>query len=221
MNPSPVLVLNAGSSTLKAALLPSPTTERLWQGQQSWSDHNAAGHNPPDPQALAAGLEAWLPAALDPWQGQLELVAHRLVHGGSRFSEPLTLDAAAREELAAVSDLAPLHNGTALAVIDWIETWLQTWQPGLRQWACFDTAFHSTLPASASTYALPAAWRAKGLRRYGFHGLNHQHVAETVAAILHDEGRSEQELAQLRLISAHLGAGCSLCAVQGGGRSIA
>jgi acetate kinase len=157
---------------------------------------------------------------LAPWRGSLSLVAHRVVHGGERFSRACRIDADVRHGIAAVSELAPLHNGVALAVIDWVETWLGSWQPGLSQWACFDTAFHSTLPAEQHTYALPAAWRSQGLRRFGFHGLNHQHVAETVSQLLGEEGQDPGQLQQLRLISAHLGAGCSLCAISQG-RSVA
>jgi acetate kinase len=107
--------------------------------------------------------------------------------------------------------LAPLHNGPALLVMRWLR---RRW-PDLPQWACFDTAFHATLPPAAHTYAVPAAWRRQGLRRFGFHGLNHQHVSQVVT-----RGQAERPAtAPLRLISAHLGAGCSLCAIRGG-RSI-
>ncbi|MEB3321259.1 MAG: acetate kinase [Synechococcaceae cyanobacterium] len=108
--------------------------------------------------------------------------------------------------------LAPLHNGPALQVM----RWLAGRRPELPQWACFDTAFHATLPPGARTYAVPAAWRRQGLRRYGFHGLNHQHVSEEVSRRF----PAPADGAPLRLVSAHLGAGCSLCAVRGG-RSLA
>jgi acetate kinase len=124
------------------------------------------------------------------------------VHGGSRFTAPTALDAEVRTALAQLVPLAPLHNGPALEVIRWLADRAQT--APLPQWACFDTGFHATLAEPAYTYAIPADWRQQGLRRYGFHGLNHQHVAETVAS-------TEPELR--RLISCHLGAGCSLCAV--------
>ena len=94
--------------------------------------------------------------------------------------------------------------------------WLSRWKPELEQWACFDTAFHGTLQPEARTYAVPARWRAEGLRRFGFHGLNHQHVAASVAQLQPDAAHRDG----LRLISCHLGAGCSLCAIRGG-RSIA
>jgi len=104
-------------------------------------------------------------------------------------------------QLEALNPLAPLHNPPALEAI----RWLQALRPALPQWACFDTAFHHNLPPEARTYALPAAWRQGGIRRFGFLWLNHQHVAEAAPCG--------------RLISAHLGAGCSLAAVQNG-RSI-
>jgi len=123
------------------------------------------------------------------------------VHGGERFIDPTRVDAAVLQQLEALNPLAPLHNPPALEAI----RWLQALRPALPQWDCFDTAFHHSLPPEARTYALPAAWRQGGIRRFGFHGLNHQHVAEAAPCG--------------RLISAHLGAGCSLAAVQNG-RSI-
>ena len=218
-----VLVLNAGSSSIKAAVLAvasDGTCNRLWQDQHAWTMPSADGNNPELMAAVNRCLSGWLPAVLDPWQGSLTLVAHRVVHGGERFSQACHIDAEVRRGIAAVSALAPLHNGVALAVIDWMETWLAPWHPGLPQWACFDTAFHSTLPVEQHTYALPAPWRQQGLRRYGFHGLNHQHVAETVSQLLGEEGQDPSQLQDLRLISAHLGAGCSLCAISQG-RSVA
>ena len=220
-----VLVLNAGSSSIKAAVLEvgvNGNCARLWQDQHPWTMPAAAasGGGPELTTAVERCLAGWLPAVLAPWQGNLTLVAHRVVHGGERFSRACHIDADVRRGIAAVSALAPLHNGVALAVIDWLATWLATWQPDLHQWACFDTAFHSTLPAEQHTYALPAAWRQQGLRRYGFHGLNHQHVAETATQLLAEEGMESGPLPELRLISAHLGAGCSLCAISQG-RSVA
>jgi acetate kinase len=195
---APVLVLNAGSSSLKARLL-AANGDCLWQGQTGWQ---AAG----DPAAVAAAVEAvlagWLLPAVEPWLADLALVGHRLVHGGTAFTAPTALSGPVLAQLETLVPLAPLHLPPALAVI----RWLSGRRPDLGQWACFDTAFHATLPPEAHTYGLPAAWRQRGLRRYGFHGLNHQHVSETVV--------------RPRLISCHLGAGCSLCAIAAG-RSIA
>jgi acetate kinase len=195
MDPRPALVLNAGSSSVKAALLATDGT-RLWRGQQP--GRPTANANPDAVVAwLAEPLESEPPA----------LVGHRVVHGGEQFTGPTRLSPAVRAELAELVPLAPLHNGPALRLI---EALAQRW-PQLPQWACFDTAFHATLPAESRTYALPARWRQAGLRRFGFHGLNHEHVAERVA---HSNPGAK------RLISCHLGAGCSLCAIRDG-RSIA
>ena len=201
----PALVLNAGSSSVKAALL-AADGQRLWADQRPWS-----------PQDDGAGrlLEGWLPEALAPWLSGpaseagpgLALAGHRVVHGGECFTAPTRLTPQVLAALEALVPLAPLHNAPALRLM----RALAAWRPELEQWACFDTAFHATLPPQARTYAVPLSWRQAGLRRFGFHGLNHQHVAETVA-------RSHPGVR--RLISCHLGAGCSLCAIAEG-RSIA
>jgi acetate kinase len=194
-----VLVVNAGSSSIKLALC-DRQGRRLWQEQRGWGvTASRAGDAVIELQDL---LRRWLQPLLARANPSPELVIHRLVHGGSRFTAPAALDAEVLRSLAELVPLAPLHNGPALEVIRWLEDQGET--RGLAQWACFDTGFHATLAEPAYTYAIPAAWRQQGLRRYGFHGLNHQHVAETVAA-------TEPEVR--RLISCHLGAGCSLCAV--------
>jgi acetate kinase len=190
-----VLVFNVGSSGLKACLIDQQGT-RLWRDQYDW----APGTGDP-----AAALEGWLPQALSPWLERIALVGHRVVHGGERFTAPAPITPELTAELQALVPLAPLHNAAALAVI----RWFCSWRPALAQWACFDTSFHSTLDAAAYTYAIPESWRAAGLRRFGFHGLNHQHVSEVVMA---QSGRP----ASLRLISCHLGAGCSLAAIRDG-----
>jgi acetate kinase len=183
-----VLVLNVGSSSLKAAVLEATAhkAEHLWQ----------SGTRREGP--LKRQLSQWLSPQLQPWWPRLKAAGHRVVHGGERFTAPTPLNTQVRQELEAISALAPLHNPVALEAI----TWLTQAQPQLPQWACFDTSFHASLPVEASTYALPAEWRAAGCRRYGFHGLNHQHVAEAVPCE--------------RLISAHLGAGCSIAAIRDG-----
>jgi acetate kinase len=198
MDRRPALVLNAGSATVKAALLAADGTE-LWREQRPWS-----------PSSAEALLDSWLPSALAPWLGAtggLALAGHRVVHGGERFTAPTRLTAEVLTALEALVPLAPLHNGPALRLM----RALTRWRPDLPQWACFDTAFHATLPLEARTYAIPAPWREAGLRRFGFHGLNHQHVAETVA---------RRDPDARRLISCHLGGGCSLCAIRDG-RSLA
>jgi acetate kinase len=191
---APVLVVNAGSSSIKLALCDRDGGRRLWQEQRTWGVPEGG-----EGQPLEALLDQWLAPLLSQAEPPPSLVVHRLVHGGSRFTAPTLLTEEVCAALADLVPLAPLHNGPALAVIRWLAD-----RPGLEQWACFDTAFHATLPEEAFTYAIPQAWRQQGLRRFGFHGLNHQHVGETAARSLKPP---------LRLISCHLGAGCSLCAI--------
>ena len=185
-----VLVLNAGSASLKAALI-GPSGQRLWHGQRSWEPSSGASQ--------ADGLHPWLEEGLGPRATNLQLVVHRIVHGGERFTAPTQLDPSSIAALEAITPLAPLHNGPALALVHAMGSSLT---PAVQQWACFDTAFHHTLPVEARTYALPASWRQQGLRRFGFHGLSHQHISEVVRVP--------------RLISCHLGGGASLCAIRDG-----
>ena len=137
-----ILVLNLGSSSLKAAVFDASGTELLWSASHSG----------------LSDLEAWLEPALAPWWNQLSRAGHRVVHGGERFPAPTPITASTLPELEALSPLAPLHNPPALAVI----RWLQQQRPNLPQWACFDTAFHATLPEAAYSYAIPQALRQQG-----------------------------------------------------------
>ena len=126
-------------------------------------------------------------------------VAHRVVHGGRRFCEPVVIDDEVEEALAELAELAPLHNGPALAALADARRAL----PDVPHVAVFDTAFHATLPPEASTYALPRRFRDEyGIRRYGFHGLSVQWAAERVPVP--------------RLVVCHLGGGCSVTAVRDG-----
>ena len=132
-------------------------------------------------------------------------IGHRIVHGGERFTATTRLDPQTIAALGAISDLAPLHNPANLRGI---EAALAAW-PQVPQFGVFDTAFHATMPSRAFRYAVPEAWyREHGIRRYGFHGISHAYVARRAAALL---GRPEAAL-----ITAHLGNGCSACAVLGG-----
>ena len=126
-------------------------------------------------------------------------VAHRIVHGGARFQEPVVIDDTVRRGLDELTELAPLHNAPALAAVDDARRAL----PGVPHVAVFDSAFHATLPEEAYTYALPRRWREEwGIRRYGFHGLSVAWAAERVPAP--------------RLVVCHLGGGCSVTAVLDG-----
>jgi acetate kinase len=152
-----VLVVNAGSSSLKLRLLgPDDTllgTHDLAPGEDVAPALDALGH------ADAAG--------------------HRIVHGGERFNEPVVIDDEVTAALEALTALAPLHQPTSLAALAAV----RAARPGLPEVACFDTAFHAGLPAAAATYALPASWRERWpLRRYGFHGLSHAWASRRAGA---------------------------------------
>jgi acetate kinase len=141
--------------------------------------------------------------------GGLAAVGHRIAHGGAAFTGPALLDEATVARIEALTPLAPLHNPANLAAVALAR---RIW-PGLPQVGVFDTSFHLTNPARATTYAVPAAWRDAGLRRFGFHGTSHKYVAERAAEEL------GVPLADLRIISLHLGNGASACAI-GHGRSL-
>lgn len=212
-----ILVVNAGSSSVKAAAVRSDTgetgpfldaSELLTAPRLRFSDGHeetlsGTGHD----VALDTGIRRLreLCAPL-----QLAGVGHRVVHGGERFDGPVVVTDAVEGELAALSDLAPLHNPVNLAGIRHARTWF----PELPHVAVFDTAFHATLPRRAKTYAIPlAVSEALGIRRYGFHGISHHYVAGRAAAYLGEDCRN------LRLISCHLGNGASVAAIEFG-RSI-
>ena len=192
------LVINLGSSSLKAALVDS-TGAFVWHEGRSLAKDDV----------LEDVLDSWLTPAVEPHRQRLERIAHRVVHGGERFTAPTLITPEVEIQLTELIPLAPLHNPPALKGL----AWARQRAPDCPQWACFDTAFHSSLPAAASTYAIPQQLRGQGFRRYGFHGINHQHVAESVAERWRLQGRDP---ASLRLISAHLGAGASLAAIKGG-----
>src|SRR5579862_7713669 len=187
-----VLVVNAGSSTIKLSLVED-------EDQTIWSSELAASEARVNADALGA--------AIDQVADQVDAVGHRIVHGGERFTSAVRIDDAVERELRALSELAPLHQPKSLAALDAVAAAL----PAAPAYACFDTAFHADLPAAARTYALPAAWRKRWpIRRYGFHGLSHAWVARRTPELL------GVDPAGLRIVSCHLGAGASLCAIAGG-----
>ena len=206
-----VLVVNAGSSSLKLSLLAGDARDEVIAARELADRVPAAptglrrpGRNRVAPRAQVDRRE--LDAALHALGGA-DAVGHRIVHGGARYRQAVLLDAQVRRELQALVELAPLHQPRSLAALDAVAQAL----PQLPAVACFDTAFHATLPAAAATYALPAQWRERwGLRRYGFHGLSHAWVARRAGELLRGERRS------LRIVSCHLGAGASLCAIADG-----
>ena len=186
-----ILTVNAGSSSLKLRLL-GPADELLASVELPASGGRAGAGAL---REAVGGME------------RPDAVAHRIVHGGTRFTAPVVLDDGVAEALRALTPLAPLHQPAALAALAAVSGVL----PGLPAVACFDTAFHAGIPAAAVTYAVPRAWRERhGLRRFGFHGLSHAYAARRAAALL---GRAPEGL---RVVSCHLGAGASLAAVAGG-----
>jgi acetate kinase len=183
-----VLTVNAGSSSLKLALVAD--------GERRADEEISARGDELDTGALARFAER-----------RFDCSSHRIVHGGPRFTAAAVVDDEVRLALGGLVDLAPLHTKLALAALDSV----RELAPQCPAVACFDTSFHATLPEPARTYALPWDWIERhGLRRYGFHGLNHGYVARRAAELL------ERPLSALRIVSCHLGAGASLCAIAGG-----
>ena len=184
-----ILVVNAGSSSLKLRVIEADDT------LSESDDLPAVG---PKSDRMSDALERY---------GCIDAIGHRIVHGGTSFTGPVVIDGEVMARLRDLTDLAPLHQPKALAAVEAVGQAF----PGIPTVASFDTAFHSGLPPSAATYALPREWRERwGLRRYGFHGLSHSYAAGTAAQIM---GRS---LEGIRLVTCHLGAGASLAAVRDG-----
>jgi acetate kinase len=160
-----------------------------------------------DQGACLAFLASWLQQSMQ--DAQLVGVGHRVVHGGTRYSAPVRINRTVLGELEALVTLAPLHQPFNLAPI---RALLES-RPGLGQVACFDTAFHRTQPILAELFALPRRYYDDGVRRYGFHGLSYEYIAQQLPNVA-------PEIALQRVVAAHLGNGVSLCAMQEG-RSVA
>ncbi|HEY6389109.1 MAG TPA: acetate kinase [Candidatus Acidoferrum sp.] len=226
-----ILVLNSGSSSQKSSLYEighdsqqSPATA-LWEGKIEWNQGDADVHvttsqgaNLQQRVKIQSRVDAIEHLLNTLWTGhaksvsgpsEIDFVGHRVVHGGQRFKEPTLITAEVRSAIASMSAFAPLHNRAELEGIDIVEKKFGV----IPQIAVFDTSFHSQLPDAAAVYPGPYEWVSRGIRRYGFHGINHQYCAERAAQLL---GR---DLCLLKLITCHLGNGCSLAAIEGG-RSI-
>jgi acetate kinase len=185
-----VLVVNAGSSSLKLRILDED--DRV----VAFRDLDAR-----DGKAGARELSAFV------GEVDFDAAGHRVVHGGHAFRQSVVVTHEVMERLASIGSLAPLHNPPALAALEVV----RDVAPDRPSIACFDTAFHATLPDRAAVYAVPWHWTEDwGIRRFGFHGLNHAYVARRVPEILGRDG------SELRIVSCHLGAGASLCAIAGG-----
>jgi acetate kinase len=215
-------VVNAGSSSLKFSLFDGDHCFLdgqvdgigVRQGFRAKDAAGAAVAGPdlswPAPKSPAEALMALLPWLRERLEGRpLAGLGHRVVHGGAKYERPERVTPALLEELGRLSPLAPLHQPHNLAPI---RTALEK-APGLPQVACFDTAFHHTMPAVVQAYAIPSALARKGIRRYGFHGLSYEYIASALP-------KAAPGIAEGRVVVAHLGNGASLCGLRAG-RSIA
>jgi acetate kinase len=217
-----LLVLNAGSSSLKFALYSAareadggPLCRGLLDGigghghLRVYPVADAPAADVTEQGVVAGDHRQALHLVLD-WLERsypdLKLAAagHRVVHGGAEFAAPVAVDDAVLAKLDTLIPLSPLHQPHSLAGI----RALQGLRPGLPQVACFDTAFHRTMPELAQRFALPAELSALGIRRYGFHGLSYEYIATVLPDYL-------GEAAEGRVVVAHLGNGASLCAMRG------
>lgn len=200
-----ILILNAGSSSQKMALFSvvsdADTLLPIWETTVERTD--SAG------KAVAAALQTiWSGdgAVLD-GPGAIDAVGHRVVHGGREYRSTTRITPAVTAEISRLIPLAPSHNPAAL---EGIRTVTEVLGPHVPQFVAFDTAFHSTLPDASALYPGPYAWWEQGIRRFGFHGISHRYCAKRAAQLL---GRDEKEL---RIVTCHLGNGCSLAAIRGG-----
>jgi acetate kinase len=190
-----ILVVNAGSSSLKLRVL---------------GDGDVIVGRADLPAPRGAADQTDIETALASF-GKIDAAGHRIVHGGTVYRAPVLIDALVRQRLEALTDLAPLHQPKSLGALDAVQAAL----PGVPAIACFDTAFHATIPDSAATFALPAEWRQRwALRRYGFHGLSHAWIARRAGELAGPASRGEHD--RPWLVSCHLGAGASLAAIAGG-----
>ena len=221
-----ILVLNAGSSSQKMAFynltypLPDRPINPLWKASIDWDqwELKITNHNGGIIQESIAETDRFLVLSqtLDRLcsgstqviqdLGEIDLVGHRVVHGGRDYRESIVIDQQVKAEIDRLSFFAPIHNPANLAGIVAIEKRLGN----IPQVAVFDTSFHSDLPDVAKVSPLPYEWYEKGIQRYGFHGISHEYCAHRSAELLN------RNLEDLRLIICHLGNGCSLSAVRNG-----
>lgn len=200
-----VLVINSGSSSLKYQLIDSASEAVLLKGNVERIGDNGQGFFADHEVALEHVLEQIQAANYS--LGDIAVVGHRVVHGGKRFTAPTIVDAEVLRGIESLIPLAPLHNPANLVGIAALRELL----PLTPQVAVFDTAFHSTIPDFASTYAIDRAVAAEfGIKRYGFHGTSHQYVTAQLAHILN------KPVSQTNAIICHIGNGASITAVMGG-----
>ncbi|MBR8836658.1 MAG: acetate kinase [Stigonema ocellatum SAG 48.90 = DSM 106950] len=226
-----ILVLNAGSSSQKSCLyeitgetLPAEPPQPIWEAKVDWTHHEgkaeikvktATGEVleeeiPSDsrPEIIAHMLDTLSQGSTQviSQPSEIDVVGHRVVHGGQDYRESVVITEDVKAAIARLATLAPAHNPANLEGIEAIEQHLGK----VYQVAVFDTAFHAHLPEAAAIYPGPYEWVEQGIRRYGFHGISHQYCSQRAAQIL------DRDLASLRLITCHLGNGCSLAAIKNG-----
>lgn len=223
-----ILVLNGGSSSLKCWFhrvegepLASDAPVPLWSAHIVWANGSAEikvktrrDGTASSSICRAGSIGEALPVALESlWSGdtrvlqaraEIDVVGHRIVHGGRSYRDPTLLTEEVRAEIARQCEFAPAHNRLELELIRRVDQAIGT---GVRQVAVFDTGFHQTLPQEAYVYAGPYEWLEKGIRRYGFHGISHRYAARRAA---------EMVAQSRRMVICHLGNGCSLAAVRDG-----
>ena len=224
-----VLVLNSGSSSQKSCLyeigdvLPEDPPGWLWQATIEWEGEsgqaeikNGRGFSRKEKLKVSSRAEATAHLLDTLWKGdasavsslsEIDVVGHRIVHGGPAFEDPVVITPEVKSAIAAVSAIAPLHNR---AELEGVEIGLSKTFGRGAQIAVFDTGFHRQMPLSAAVYPGPYEWFAAGIRRYGFHGINHKYCARRAAQLLRRDPNS------FKLVTCHLGNGCSLAAIRDG-----
>jgi len=221
-----ILVLNSGSSSQKCRLyelgkfLPSDPPPPLWEGKIDWLDGgqaevtiaNADRKSHKRTVQVSSRREAIEHLLATAWKGNdsaltcsahVDVAGHRVVHGGPHYLEATLVDDDVKAAIASVSAFAPLHNRAELEGMKIVQRVIGA----IPQIAVFDTGFHRHLPLPAKVYPGPYEWYENGIHRYGFHGINHQYCAERAAHLL------EKDIESLRIVSCHIGNGCSLAAI--------
>ena len=223
-----ILVLNSGSSSQKSSLyeigetLPDDPPAPVWEGKIEWHNEvakaevkNAHGVRQEGQVKVSTRGEAVEHLLGTLWEGkaravtsrdEIDVVGHRVVHGGPKYAEPVLVSSEVKAGIAGVSAFAPLHNRAELEGMEIVEKLLSA----IPQVAVFDTGFHRKMPPAAAVYPGPYEWFEKGIHRYGFHGINHQYCAARAAQLL------RRDLNSLKLVTCHLGNGCSLAAIHEG-----
>lgn len=223
-----ILVVNSGSSSVKACVyeigwtLPDNPPPALWEAKIEWQGNTAAivvknssGAVHKNQIAITSREQAGRDLLRTLWTGdtriiksaaEIDAVGHRVVHGGPHFEEPVVLTPEVRAAIASVSSFAPLHFTAEVAGMKIVDDLLGP----VPQMAVFDTGFHRQMPLAAAVYPGPYKWFENGIRRYGFHGINHQYCTGRAAQLLGKKKNS------IKLVICHLGSGCSLAAVEQG-----